>query len=221
VGFIARAMKNFGLSKLFFSGKKFVLETKAFECAAHAKEILEASEHIEKKGINDFFDIVIGTTAKPHLKESSPRIAISPRELGERLSGLGGRAAIVFGREDTGLSNEELDLCDLVVSIPTDSAYSTLNISHAAAILFYELTGARELPSQELREAKGVEKEALLKRLDLLLDSIRYPNYKKRVSERIFRKVIGRAGISAREAHTLAGIFKEANDQIKRLEKRD
>jgi TrmH family RNA methyltransferase len=220
VGFVARAMKNFNLKRLYFAGKIFVPNQKAFDCAAHAKDILEDSEHLGKKPINDVFDVVVGTTAKPHMKESSPRTALTPNELLEKLREIDGKAALLFGREDTGLYNEELDRCDLVVSIPASLEYGTLNISHAAVILFYELMTVQEPPMKEIRVASGKEKEALLNRLDTLLDTIDYPNYKKKVVERIFRKVIGRAGISGREAHTLAGVFKEADDQIKRTEGR-
>jgi TrmH family RNA methyltransferase len=220
VGFVARAMKNFSITRLYFSGRDFVPNEKAFECAAHAEDVLESSQHLETTRISEAFDIIVGSTAKPHRKESSPRIAISPKELGQRLSEIEGKVAILLGREDSGLSNEELDQCDMVVSIPASSEYATLNLSHAAAILFYEITNTVASVPQ-IRQASGREKEALLKRLDVLLDSIGYPNYKKNVSERIFRKVIGRAGISEREAHTLAGVFKEADDEIKRRERRN
>lgn len=220
VGFVARAMKNFGLSRLYFAGRDFEPDKKAFDCAAHAKDVLEGSEQLGLREPCELFDLVIGTTAKPLQRESSPRTAISPRELAEKLKEVNGKAAILFGREDKGLFNEELNHCDLVVSISTSKDYAALNISHAAAILFYELSSQMELNVKEMREASGVEKEALMKRVSTLLDSIGYPNYKKKVSERIFRKVIGRAVIAGREAHTLAGIFKEADDHIKRLEKR-
>ncbi|MFQ5800550.1 MAG: TrmJ/YjtD family RNA methyltransferase [Candidatus Hydrothermarchaeales archaeon] len=221
VGFVARAMKNFGFKRLYFSGKGFVPGQKAFECAAHAKDVLEDSKDLGEKPLNEVFDFVIGTTAKTLQKESSPRVAITPKEMTEKLREIDGEAALLFGREDVGLLNEELDSCDMVVSIPAGSEYSTLNLSHAAAIIFYEIALAQEPPASEVREVSGVEKEALLKRVATLLDTLEYPNYKKRVAERIFRKVIGRAGISGREAHTLAGIFKEADDEIKRRKRID
>ncbi|RMF91533.1 MAG: RNA methyltransferase [Methanobacteriota archaeon] len=220
VGFVARAMKNFGLSRLYFSGSEFTPAQKAFDCAAHARDVLMGAENLGDRPLNDLFDVVIGTTAKPHPRESSPRSAIGPGELAERLREVGGRAALLFGREDSGLSNEELDACDMVVSIPGNPDYPTLNISHAAAILFYELAAAADQTVEEARKAEGVEKEAVLARLGTLLETMGYPKYKSRVVERIFRRVMGRACISGREAHTLAGVFKEADDEIKRRRKR-
>jgi TrmH family RNA methyltransferase len=220
VGFVARAMKNFGLSDLFFAGKKYIPDKKAFECAAHAKDVLKKSNHLEIGHIPESFDVLVGTTAKAHLKENSPRNAIEPEKLSEKLSEIHGKVALLLGRDDIGLSNNELDVCDIVVSIPASSEYSTLNLSHAAAILFYELSKLKGDHRTDIRDASGDEKEALIFRLRSLLDSVGYPNYKKKVTERIFRKVIGRAGVSAREAHTLAGVFKEAADEIKRSKKR-
>ncbi|MFV2040989.1 MAG: RNA methyltransferase [Candidatus Hydrothermarchaeales archaeon] len=216
VGFVARAMKNFGLGRLYFSGRDFKPEDKAFECAAHAEDILERAEHLGDSDLNQVFDITIGSTAKTHEKSSSTRAAITPRKLAEILSGVSGSVGLLLGREDSGLSNSELDCCDMVVSIPTPAPYSTMNLSHAAAVLFYEL-GQNYLADGEgvIREAEGSEKEALHKGFKSLLEAVEQPNHKRNVSERIFRRVIGRAGISGREAHTLAGIFKKANDTIK------
>jgi len=215
-------MKNFGLTGLYFSGKCPLPDKKAYECAAHGRDVLEGARFLGDKWVNEHFDMVVGTTAKPHMKESSPRIALTPKELSRRLHGFEGTVALLFGREDSGLTNKELGTCDIVVSIPASTDYATLNISHAAAVLFYELT-RHEMPSPpasgNIRDAKGVEKEALIKRLETLLETMEYPNYKKKVVKGIFRKVAGRAGISAREAHTLAGVFKEADDAIKRKEK--
>jgi len=133
-----------------------------------------------------------------------------------------GEIAIVFGREDIGMLNEELGLCDLVITIAASREYPVLNISHAAGIVFYELFRENEKKSERRerlkRVAKREEKEALLERLSLLLETIKYPKFKKEVALRIFKRVIARSGISGREAHTLAGIFKEANDMVYRAE---
>ncbi|HDH28748.1 MAG TPA: TrmJ/YjtD family RNA methyltransferase [Euryarchaeota archaeon] len=217
VGFVARAMKNFGLGRLYFSGRDFKADFKAFECAAHAGDVLRKSVHLGDSDLNQVFDITVGTTAKTHDKPSSPRHAITPRELATRLSDVTGTVGLLLGREDSGLSNSELDCCDMVVSIPTPAPYSTMNLSHAAAVLFYELSQDRETNAEnETQQAEGCEKEALHKRFNDLLEAVDQPNYKRDVSERIFRRVIGRAGISGREAHTLAGVFKKANETIKK-----
>lgn len=214
VGFIARVMKNFGFTRLFIAAEEFKIETKAYDCSGHARDVLEKARFIALHDVNDLFDIIIGTTAKTDQREGSPRLALEPGTLKEKIKGVGGEKALLFGREDTGLTNQELERCDMVLNIPSDPAYATLNISHAVAVVLWELFKEEEAPI--IREAKGSEKEALLRRLDELLETIKYPNYKKKVAKRILRNIMGRAGVSGREAHTLAGIFKEANDEIKR-----
>ena len=64
---------------------------------------------------------------------------MTPRELSKVLAQQAGTVGTVFGREGTGLNNHELSLCDAIVTIPASKAYQTLNLSHAAAIIFYEL----------------------------------------------------------------------------------
>ncbi len=216
VGFVARAMKNFGLGRLYFSGRDFTPDFKAFECAAHAQDVLKQAKKLGQTDLNQIFDFTVGSTAKTHEKESSPRAAITPRKLAEILSGVSGSVGLLLGREDSGLSNKELESCDMVVTIPASTDYSTLNLSHAAAVLFYELSQEADTRAEnETREALGSEKEALHRHFKGLLEAVDYPNHKRNVSERIFRRVIGRAGVSGREAHTLTGILKKADDKIK------
>ena len=220
VGFVARAMKNFGLTRLYFSGHEFKPELKAFECAAHAGDILKKAAHLGKGDLNQVFDLTVGTTAKTHVKSSSPRHAITPVELASRLINVTGTVGLLLGREDSGLSNNELDRCDIVVSIPGSSEYNTLNISHAAAILFYELSQSKISEDETLSGLAGAnEKEALHNRFNNLLDAVDYPEHKRNVTERIFRRVIGRAGVSGREVHTLAGVYKKASETLKKESK--
>ena len=219
VGLVARAMKNFGFNELYFAGERFVLEEKAYQCSAHAKDVLQNSKHIKMEDVGETFDTLIGTTSKPKQKETSPRSSISPAELKDSISNVNGKVAILLGREDSGLSNEELDKCDIVVTIPTSEKYSTMNISHAAAVLLYELYNLRGPVQSEVVLATGKEKEALLGRLSMLLGSLEYSGNKRKIVKRVFRRVIGRAGITSKEVHKISGIFKEADDEIKRRER--
>lgn len=222
VGFIARVMKNFGLEKLYFAGK-FKPDKEAFSCAAHAKEVLKNAKRFKSlKEAGKKFDFLVGTTSVKASRESSVRTPLTPGDFARKMKEVKGEIAIVFGREDIGMHNEELELCDLVVTIPANKKYPVLNISHAAGIVFYELFRESEKKSERSERAKRAarrdEKEALLKRLSILLETIKYPKFKKEVALRIFKRVAARSGISGREAHTLAGIFKEANDMIYRAE---
>lgn len=217
VGFVARAMKNFELDELYIYGS-FEIGREALACASHAKDLLKNARKLESLEELKVFDFVIGTTARISEKEHSKRFPIAPRELALRFKDVNARIAILFGREDAGLKEEELELCDFVISIPASKHYNSLNISHAACIIFYEIFIAKG-KIKERRAALAEEKQALISRAEALLSTIGYPKFKKDVAIRILKRVIARSAISGREAHTLAGIFKEANDMILRIKK--
>ena len=65
------------------------------------------------------------------------RIPLEPRELGKKIRGR--KSLLVLGREDTGLTDAELSRCDLTVTIPTSDVYPAMNLSHAAAVIFFEV----------------------------------------------------------------------------------
>ena len=122
---------------------------------------------------------------------------------------------ILFGREGNGLTNKEIGDCDICVSIPTDPTYPIMNISHAAAIIFYELFKNRhEYGVEGLKESTPLEKEYLLKDMDELIDSIDIPEHKKANGKKTFKNIISRAFITGREAHTLKGILRRLKMKI-------
>lgn len=216
IGFIARTMCNFELDDLVLVDPLTELGEEARSCAKHGKEVLERARRMEFESLWEEFDFVIGTTSTRKLDPRSPRVAISPEELVSRLKEVDGKLAILFGREDEGLSNEQLERCDVVVSIPASESYPVLNISHAAAILFYELFERAEVKlPKKMERASGKEKEVLIHNLSLLLDVLNYPKFKKDVALRMFRKVTGRAFITAKEARALTGVFKKARRRVK------
>ena len=105
------------------------------------KNIVENA--INRQKLTDFIkeydiDFIVGSTGMPGGSYSLSRIPINPNELGSKLDS-NRKIAILFGREGDGLNNKEIDLCDMIVSIPTDTNYPIMNITHAAAIIFYEI----------------------------------------------------------------------------------
>ena len=122
-----------------------------------------------------------------------------------------GKLGIVFGREDDGLSNKELELCDLFVSIPTSEKYPIMNPSHAVSVILYELyLSSIESPyNVKMREASKLEKDILLNLFNDFVDNIKYiPEYRKELCKTIFKRIISRAFISGKEANTLMCVFK-------------
>lgn len=138
VGAIARVMKNMGLSQLVLVNPQcdWCGET-AQRMAVHAKDVLSQAKVVDSLAIAlAHCQRVIATTARERTLQSpleTPRQAL-PWLLAPNVS-----SALVFGREDKGLSNEELNYAHRFVKIPVDPGYPSLNLSQAVAVCAYEL----------------------------------------------------------------------------------
>ena len=212
VGAIARNMMNFGVDELRIVGNKEILNNEAYIRAVHAKNILNNAKFYDN--LNDAIgdiDFVVGTSGAVSGDRNLKRVPITPRELAEKHKTLDGKLGIVFGREDDGLSNKELELCDLFVSIPTSEEYPIMNLSHAVSVILYELyLSSIESPyNVKMREASKLEKDILLNLFNDFVDNIKYiPEYRKELCKTIFKRIISRAFISGKEANTLMCVFK-------------
>ena len=207
IGALARVMKNFGLRELILVNPKCEIDREARARAKHAFDIIEKARIVKSFGKIGNFDFVIGTTGKITPDYNEVRCSITPRELAKRAKG---KIAIVLGREGIGLTNDELALCDIVVHIPTDSRYPVMNITYAAAIIFYELFSAGKEVGEK---ASKREKEVLLDYFDRILNDLPAIRDKKKVGK-IFRNVINRSMIAGKEAHTLAGVLNEIKKKV-------
>jgi TrmH family RNA methyltransferase len=219
VGAIARAMKNFDAEDLVLVNP-CAIGDEARRRAMHGIAILERAR-VERdvtaalRGV----DLVVGTSGvNTESEKRFVRIALPPREVAERAKEMDGRLAILFGREDFGLLDEELALCDILATIPASKEYGILNVSHAAAILLYEIFGASS-PPRRVREASGLEKEKLHGSFAALLDVTEYPSHKRARTKIMFRRMLGRAVPSKWEFHALMGVLQRATKRIQRLEK--
>ena len=134
IGSLARVMKNFGFDKLVLVKPPELDNNETRMMAMHAYDLIEKARIFPtfKDAIKDF-DHVIGTTAcLCRHKNIAPLKSFLKKPIPDN-------AAIVFGRESTGLTNEEKELCEQLITIPANKKYSTLNVTHAAAIVLYEL----------------------------------------------------------------------------------
>jgi len=212
IGYIARVIKNFGFTELYLVNPQVKIGAQAKMMAAHAQDILENA--IITKSLDEAIkdvDFLVGTTGKPGRDHNLKRAAITLTEFIEviRNSKVYGKLGLLLGREDHGLPNRVLEKCDIVVTIEANSDYPILNVSHAAAILLYELYKCiRDKQIRFIHKASGEEKERLIKFFELLLDKIQYPEVKKQRALLAFRRLVGRALISSTEIHALYGVFR-------------
>jgi len=207
IGAIARSMKNFGLDELILVRPCAVGE-EATKRAMHGIDILKNARTMlaDENALNGI-DFVVATSGVDTVNEKKfSRISISPKEFAEKIKDVDGKIALLFGREDFGLDKEIIKRCDFLVTIPANPAYSILNISHAAAILFYELH-ASGVVKWEARKAGELEKDKLYEYFSMLLDATDYPPHKKEKTKVMFRRLIGRAVPTTWEFHTLMGVI--------------
>jgi len=206
VGAVARAMKNFGVTDLRLVNP-CKLGAEARRRAMHGLGLLEAAKRYRSyaRAIGGM-DLVFGTSGVDTASEKKfLRIALTPRELAAKLAALDGEAALVLGREDFGLLNEELRRCDALVTIPADPEYPILNVAQAAAILLYEIHAAKPSEGRGRRKASGMEKDKMNEALADLLAVTNYPPHKRERTRVMFRRLVTRAEPTTWEFHALMG----------------
>ncbi len=213
IGLCARAIKNFGFMDLVLVRPLCNIAEEAYYRSMHARDVVEAIriyESIEGLIEREHVDYLIGTTARVGSEKNPLRISI-PLNLFRRITfPLASTIGILFGNEERGLRNEDLAKCDIILTIPTSEIYPTLSLSHAVAIVAYELSlslgTSRELP---YRPATWTERRILIERLHGILEIVGagMPEGKRKIYARILENMVRRAFLSGREAHSLIGLF--------------
>lgn len=223
IGAAARVIANMGLGELVVVGKASAEREACRKTATHhADHVLAALRHCDTLAeAVDGCALVVGTTAR----QGRQRLARAhPSQLAERLlpALASGPAALVFGPEDRGLVNEELSCCGLVVTIPTDQGFPSVNLAQAVAITCYALRqgvidGAEEQVSRlyRPRPANAQELAALFQAASSALRALDASADDDEAASRLthLRQLLARCPLSAREAK----IFKETCLQVARL----
>jgi tRNA (cytidine32/uridine32-2'-O)-methyltransferase len=140
IGGAARAMKNMGFARMVLVEPRMYPHEEALWRAAGAGDVLENAQVVDSlaEAVADC-QLVVGTSARGR---RIPWPVLDPRASAGRVhaaAAAGEQVAILFGREDRGLTNEELQTCNLHLHIPSDEAYSSLNLAMAVQVVVYEL----------------------------------------------------------------------------------
>ena len=216
IGAVARAMKNMCMSELYLVSPKIFPSADATSRASGADDLLASAVLCDsiQEAIADC-QIVIGASAR------SRTIAVpdeSPRVCAERLArdAQHNKVAILFGRENSGLKNHELDLCQTLLSIPSNSEYSSLNIAAAVQVVCYELLVASsqetgKVDKLDIPLANSAQMESFYAHLYQALEEIGFINPDKSTSiMRRLRRVYHRAKLDTKELDILRGILKKS-----------
>ena len=156
IGSVARAMKTMDLKNLVLVAPRRYPDPQALWRSANATDILEKAVVLEtlEEALSEI-QFVVGTSAR--VRQLSPKI-LEPRSLGPKLAALnpGSSTAILFGREDSGLTNEELQKCHVQLQIPASEEYGVLNLAMAVQIVAYELFVFFKMNADEARKNKSL-----------------------------------------------------------------
>jgi TrmH family RNA methyltransferase len=225
IAHVVRAMKNFGFRDLR------LVEPREYD--AHRIEGIAHQTHDVARRVVLFESLeaaladvvhVVGLTARGR---SAKRNLQRPREAAEEIlsAAAAGPVALLFGREDKGLTNEALDRCHRIVTIPTAPGYASLNLAHAVVLMLYELALARGdetrpfKPPRRVVEAATVEEiERLFADTERALESIEFFKFRDREHiMRTVREITHRVPLDQREAKLLRAMAIEVVKYRERL----
>ncbi len=217
IGAVSRVMKNFGFYDLVLVEPP-QLDDEAFSRAKHAYDVLESAKtYADLESTITEFDMLVGTTGIDTEKEKeSLRRGENPIPFARDILQFPGKIGIMFGREDTGLYNEELALCDRLVTIPTSPEYPVLNLSHAVCVILYTLYIKGFTHTDKTGDYIGEnEKERVMALFKSILDDIDYPEHKKEKTTITFRRILGRASTTPWDYHRIMGVLSRIDSKFK------
>ena len=216
IGAAARAIKTMGLRHLDLVRPKEFPSDEAFYRSKAAKDILEKASIYETllESVKEC-ELVIGTSAR---NRKVPWPVLNPKNAAEEINVAvknNSKVAIVFGREDRGLTNEELGLCNLHVHIPTNEEYTSLNLAQAVQIVTYEIRmNFMELESLksdqewDVELASAEQTERLIEHMDELMKEVEFYDTEnpRKLLIRV-RRFFKRSGIDVMETNIFRGLF--------------
>ncbi len=215
IGAVCRSMANFGLYDLVLVNPCPIGDD-AYRRAKHGSHILDSARITDtiREAIDGCF-LIVGTSGVITAGDKNyTRIPLPVKEFAERVKEYPEKIAILFGREDVGLLQDELERCDILITVPADDTYPILNLSHAATIVMYELFNGG---LHEAVPADPAEKELMFRFFDELMEAADYPEHRREMTSVMFRRMMGRSIPTKYEFNTIMGVFGDATKKIRRL----
>ena len=221
IGMAARAMDNFGLSKLFIVSPRDGWPSKKAETSAkHADKIINKAKvynHLDDAVSN--FDLVIATSNRKRFltKKTYNDFNILQKKIIDFKS-----IAILFGPENSGLSNQDIRLANFLFNIPTNNSNKSLNLSHAVSLMSYELSKLNKISANEKLFSfdSKVSKLELSNFLNFLINDLdsrgffRPEEKKASMIDNIY-SIYNKFGLSKKELRMLWGMHKKLKNQPK------
>ena len=210
IGSVARAMKNMALSDLVLVRPRSFPHAESTALAAGADDILAGARVVEsvEEAVADC-SFIAGTTSRPR---SYYWEFTTPRDVAGRIVALApeNRAALLFGSERYGLATEDLNLCNVLVRIPANPEYCSLNLAMSVQLAGYEIFMVREQPQShtqlEMALAPSGDVEHFYAHLNEVLNEIDFEDRTGHLMERL-RRLFNRAQLDRNELNILRGIL--------------
>jgi tRNA/rRNA methyltransferase len=212
IGSVARVMKNFGARELAIVGAARTRSFWARAMAVHGRDVLSDAKCYETiREATAHCNLIVGTTARSGLYRNHSR---TPREIAAEITAAAetGKVALVFGPENHGLSNKDLEPCQLLVTVPTHSEYQSLNVAQAAAVCLYEIFVASmtAVPQAAIERAEVENIERLFDIMRASLLKIGFLDSENPAHMLLaLRRVLGRAGLEDKDVRILTGLFRQ------------
>lgn len=222
IGSSARAMKTMNLSKLYLVEPEIFPHTKANALAVGAVDILENAVVVDNldDALNDC-ELVVGTSTR---NRKIPWPLLTPREFAEKVHGSPTKIAILFGREQAGLTNEELQRCHYHIQIPSNPDFSSLNLAAAVQVIAYELLAVSAYATPLENEwdfafANAAQMESFYEHLEKVLIEIKFhdPESPRQLMTRL-RRLFHRARLDVMEMNILRGVLAAVSKLQKKLD---
>jgi len=223
LGLVARIMKNLGFEDLRLVRPRAELNKEAYQRAVIAGDVLDRAQIYDElfPAICDC-GLVIGTSRRHGVKRKNIISAEKMAELVVPVLNVN-KVAILFGSEDVGLTNEDIKYCQWVVGIHPGTEYESLSLSHAVAIVLWEINSALRLPKEsERRLASAEELERMYNHLEEVLCEIKFiESGDPRRMLLSFRALFNRAMLSPREVKMIRGVLRQIRWRIEQEKKKN
>jgi TrmH family RNA methyltransferase len=211
VGAACRAMKCMGFTSLAIVPDAVIDPRQARTVAHYAADVLEnASVCTDLRDAVGDAVLVVGTTRRRG--KNRKYFTLFPEQLAERITAIGkGTVAVLFGNEETGLTDDELSLCHVAVTIPASPEFPSLNLSHAVQVICYQIHRALDAPRLSLFEpVDGETVDGLVSVITGSLARVGFFTQVRPDRMAVFWKdILARAGLSVSEARHMGVIFRK------------
>jgi tRNA/rRNA methyltransferase len=206
VGHTARLVKNFGVKRLYLVKPKVDISVAAVY-ASHASDVLDKASITTFERVREENEFLVATTAVRASKKSNLiRKMVDPDRLHALLSS-SRTSSLVFGRDTTGLTNEEIGMCDVTTTIDTAPFYRALNLGHAVAIVLYLASrGDGRKGRIQSRKAREVFAESLYE----LAVASRMPPHKVKKLYEASRRIVSSSNLTDSQLNLMTGVFRKA-----------